>query len=552
MYREHFGLTMNPFGISPRLDFVYASCAFSESKAHLVYGLESNEAIVMITGAIGTGKTMTVQSFLAQLGERHMTALVTNTSVDAKELLKLILDDLDAPLPRDADKSDLLIALKQLIIDQGREGRRVIIIIDEAQNLSAGVLEEIRLLTNLGQGEQQPVQVILVGQPELENIVARPELAQLRQRIRVHYRLVPLTRKELGEYVDHRMVVAGGRPGTFTGGALDRVFSLSSGVPRVVNTLCNDALLAAFVAGRAKVEAQDVESTDGTPAPMIVKPEREFPAAAPVAPVVPVAPADPAPAPGMAVRREPAAKPAVADADADAANLDGRSRRGLLLVPVLVVVAVAVVLALTGQLDRFRGRPEAPVTQAAVQDPPAPPVVAADSAATALNDTAAAAHAAGAESLAGDATVDPAPVKSAEELLKPVATSVTTPARTEAPAGQAATVTPSLDAATTTVVPVAAPKAPEAQSAGAASGPWYIHVSSYPTSEQAASVAAKFVGAGHEANVREHLVNNATWYRVYLGPYGERKAAVKLAEEMRSNGTITYYQVQRLEPVTTP
>lgn len=551
MYREHFGLTMNPFGISPRLDFVYASCAFSESKAHLVYGLESNEAIVMITGAIGTGKTMTVQSFLAQLGERHMTALVTNTSVDAKELLKLILDDLDAPLPRDADKSDLLIALKQLIIDQGREGRRVIIIIDEAQNLSAGVLEEIRLLTNLGQGEQQPVQVILVGQPELENIVARPELAQLRQRIRVHYRLVPLTRKELGEYVDHRMVVAGGRPGTFTGGALDRVFSLSSGVPRVVNTLCNDALLAAFVAGRAKVEAQDVESTDGTPAPVIVKPEPEQPAAAKVAPA---APAEPTPVPGMAVRREAAARPE--GNDADAASLDGRSRRGLLLVPVLVVVAVAVVLALTGQLDRFRGRPEASATGAEVSDAPTPKADARDATVAAGQDTVPALKA-----VVGDTVVDGARgAVAAVEPVEPVVTkpvaepakAATNPTEVEPSTAQPATVTPSIDAATATVVPVASLKEQVAQAAGTGSGPWFIHVSSYTTSEQAASVAAKFVGAGHEARVREHLVNNATWYRVYLGPYGDRKAAVTLAEEMRSNGSITYYQVQRLESVTAP
>ncbi len=520
---------MNPFGISPRLDFVYASSAFSESKAHLVYGLESNEAIVMITGAIGTGKTMTVQSFLSQLGERHLTALVTNTSVDAKELLKLILDDLDAPLPRDADKSDLLIALKQLVIEQGREGRRVIIIIDEAQNLSAGVLEEIRLLTNLGQGEQQPVQVILVGQPELENIVARPELAQLRQRIRVHYRLVPLTRKELGEYIDHRMVVAGGRTGTFTGGALDRVFALSSGVPRVVNTLCNDALLAAFVAGRAKVETQDVESNDGMPAPVIVRPEPEIRAAAPDAP------AEPAPAPGMAVRREPAARPQ-AD-DADAANLDGRSRRGLMLVPVLVVVAVAVVLALTGQLERFRGRPEAPATQAVALDAPVPAVIASDSAVVARSDTVPTVQAAGGDSLNAVAVTVPAE---------------TTPAATEAPAEQAKSVTPSLDASTTSVVPVAAPKEPAVQVAGSASGPWFIHVSSYTTPEQAAGVASKFAGAGHETSVREHLVNKSMWYRVYLGPYGDRKAAVTLAEEMRSNGSITYYQVQRLEPVATP
>ena len=189
MYLEHFNLSVSPFGISPRLDFLYKSGAFEEGMAHLLYGLESREALVMITGAIGTGKTMAIQSFLSSLGDGYVSALVTNTTVDGRELLKLILDDLGAPIDRGADKSDLLIAFKQFMIDEGRQGRRIIIIIDEAQNLASGVLEEIRLLTNLGQGEDQPVQIILVGQPELAATVDRPDLAQLKQRIRVHCRL---------------------------------------------------------------------------------------------------------------------------------------------------------------------------------------------------------------------------------------------------------------------------------------------------------------------------------------------------------------------------
>src|SRR5512145_2572914 len=144
MYLEHFGLTVSPFGISPRLDFLYKSGAFEESMAHLVYGLDSSEAIVMITGAIGTGKTMAVQSFLSYLGDRYMSALVTNTCVDGRELLKLILDDLGAPFDAGADKSDLLIAFKKFLIEAGREGKRIVIVIDEAQNLARGVLEEIR------------------------------------------------------------------------------------------------------------------------------------------------------------------------------------------------------------------------------------------------------------------------------------------------------------------------------------------------------------------------------------------------------------------------
>ncbi len=532
MYREHFGLTIAPFGISPRLDFIYASSAFSESKAHLVYGLESNEAIVMITGAIGTGKTMTVQSFLSQLGERHMTALVTNTSVDAKELLKLILDDLDAPLSREADKSDLLIALKQMIIEQGREGRRVIIIIDEAQNLAPGVLEEIRLLTNLGQGDQQPVQVILVGQPELEHIVARPELAQLRQRIRVHYRLVPLTRQELGEYVDHRMVVAGGRAGTFTAGALDRVFALSSGVPRVVNTLCNDALLAAFVAGHAKVEAQDVEATDGAPTPVILKPETQPAVAAAEASV---APSEGAATPRMAVKRE--AKAVIDGAPDRRPDGEGRSRRGWLLVPLLLVAAAVAVLASTGRFDSLLGRHAPSANTPEVADPAPAKLAVKDSLAVAASDSNAAAAPAKADSTA------------AAGATPTVANEAVGPTQPESAAPSSA-VTPSMDADKTAVPTAAAVVSPA--TVPDSTGPWFIHVSSYKTQDEAAKVAARFTGAGHEAMVREQMVNNSTWFRVYLGPYGERKAAVKLAEEMRGNGTITYYQVQRLEAVAAP
>ncbi len=301
MFLPEFGLAMQPFGISPRLEFLYKSGAFEESIAHLVYGLDNSEAIVMITGAIGTGKTMAIQSFLSYLGDRYVSALVTNTSVDSKELLKLVLEDLGHQAAPGSDKSDLLIAFKNLLVATGREGKRIVIVIDEAQNLSREVLEEVRLLTNLGQGDEQPVQIILVGQPELETAVQRPDLAQLKQRIRVHYKLAPLSRTELQQYVDHRMTVAGGEAGVFTSGALDRVYSLSGGVPRVVNTLCGEALLSAYVAGRRKVEAVDLVDQADKADPVM---PRADVAPAPVAKPVPEIPRR-----EMAVRRESKPEP---------------------------------------------------------------------------------------------------------------------------------------------------------------------------------------------------------------------------------------------------
>ncbi|PJA76390.1 hypothetical protein CO151_02705 [bacterium CG_4_9_14_3_um_filter_65_15] len=263
MYLDHFGLAVNPFGLSPKLEFLYKSEAFEESMAHLIYGVDNSEAIVMITGAIGTGKTMALQSFMANLNQGFQWALVTNTQVTPAELLKLILEDLGVEFPFGCDKSDLLILFKEFLVKTSRNGRRVIIIIDEAQNMTREVLEEVRLLTNLGQGDIQPVQVILVGQPELEPVVNRPDLAQLRQRIRVHYRLDPLSRKEVEEYLNHRMAVAGCKDHVFTSGAIDRLANYSGGVPRLVNSLAGQALLSAFVAGRKQVTARDVEPPEG-------------------------------------------------------------------------------------------------------------------------------------------------------------------------------------------------------------------------------------------------------------------------------------------------
>ncbi|MDP2324053.1 MAG: AAA family ATPase, partial [Gammaproteobacteria bacterium] len=372
MYLEHFGLTLSPFGISPRLDFLYRSGAFEESMAHLVFGLDNSEAIVMISGDIGTGKTMAIQSFLSHLGDRYLSALITNTCVDGRELLKLILDDLGVPVEARADKSDLLIAFKKFLIAEGKEGRRFVIVVDEAQNLSREVLEEIRQLTNLGQGEEQPVQIILVGQPELEVNIARPDLAQLKQRIRVHYKLAPLTRRELEEYVDHRIEVAGGRPGTFSARALDRIYQMSGGVPRVVNTLGIEALLSAFVAGRNKVEATDLDDQTSAGAELSSPAAPTSAAAVPASKPVTEARVLPVPEPerevpsarsgssarsDMAVRREVAtASPRRANGTASVRATKRVVRGRNLAIAATVIAGVVVVLAATGRLDSVRWR----------------------------------------------------------------------------------------------------------------------------------------------------------------------------------------------------
>lgn len=569
MFLREFGLAVHPFGLSPRLDFLYKSGAFEESIAHLVYGLENNEAFVMITGAIGTGKTMAIQSFLLHLGDRYMTALVTNTSVDPKELLKLVLEDLGVPLEPGADKSDLLIAFKKFLVAAGRDGKRIVVVIDEAQNLSREALEEIRLLTNLGQGDEQPVQIVLAGQPELEEVLQRADLAQLRQRIRVHYKLAPLSRRELEEYVDHRMTVAGGSAGAFSGRALDRVYELSHGIPRVVNTLCGDGLLAAYVAGRQKVEAEDIGETAAGPAPAAFERSSTYreplrgrsadghptPTAEPKPTAIRPEPQDvrpvaSQPAPEMARRQKPRAK-----GGAVAAN----SRRRPSAVRVLGVVAAIVALvvagfAATGKLTVLRGIGEdlhlpgltARAAKPVVDRPepsrpePTPDPVAAD-----VRDTEAPGDSTGASATSAGPTGEPATI-AAKDVAPATVDSVANSTSTLAERRQNhAPVRASTDPAP------AANRAPTSEEApsddhATSGGPVYLHVSSFRTPDHAHGLAKQYTEAGLSTAVRQQVVRDVTWYRVYIGPFGSHAEAVARANALRDTGAITYYKVMPL------
>jgi type II secretory pathway predicted ATPase ExeA/cell division protein FtsN len=522
MYLEHFGLTSRPFGISPRLDFLYKSSAFEESVAHLIYGLNNSEAIVMITGAIGTGKTMAIQSFLSHLGERYVSALITNTSVDSKELLKLILDDLGSPVAAGADKSDLLIAFKSFVMAASRQGQRVVVVIDEAQNLDREVLEEIRQLTNLGQGQDQPVQIILVGQPELEMSMERPDLAQLKQRIRVHYKLAPLSRQELQEYVDHRMTVAGGAAKVFSSSALDRIFELSVGVPRVINTLCNDALLSAYVAGRHRVEAKDLD-------------EQGEPDSAPES-----KPAAEVPRKEMVVRREsrintvgPAAP---ATPHVDSPMVRGRSGRvmGLLLATVIGAALVAALVA-TGQLKPLWSR----LPFAGASGPVNDGQEAAADIQPVANETMSVVV--GAAAVVDSIKPTLADSGAAMPLISGVETvPVATP---EARSAVAATPEPDREA----MEPATSVVEGNAGLAAAIEGEYFIHVSSFRTVDQAGAAARQFTDSGLIAVVHQQMVRDSLWFRVYLGPYASHEEAVRLANRLRGEGSISYYKVTRLD-----
>jgi type II secretory pathway predicted ATPase ExeA/cell division septation protein DedD len=265
MYFQHFGLRSDPFPLTPRLHLLFQSRSHEETMAHLVYGIEQEESILLITGGIGTGKTLALQNLISQLSGVLEPVLINVTQFSWPELVRYILHEMDgAPDPRHS-LADLLHQLKGTLQERARAGRRVLLIIDEAQHLDVEALEGLRLLLNIGTSDRPALQLILTGQLALEDTIARRDLAQLGQRIRVRYRLEPLSRREVEEYIDHRIQVVGGRAGLFDERALDRIWSLSGGIPRVVNILASRALLAAYVARQDRVQPHHVREEDLPP-----------------------------------------------------------------------------------------------------------------------------------------------------------------------------------------------------------------------------------------------------------------------------------------------
>ncbi|MDY0111045.1 MAG: AAA family ATPase [Candidatus Krumholzibacteria bacterium] len=293
MYQAHFGLHSDPFAMGPNLRFLFRSHAHAETMAHLGYGLEQGEDFVLIVGAIGMGKTLALNSLQGKVSKLFRQVLVNVTNVSYPEFLKLMLHDLGQTWPAGADAADLVCLLKDQALAVHAEGRKILLIVDEAQNLDAKTLEGVRLLTNLGQPDKQLFQIVLAGQLSLETLINRPELAQLRQRIRIHYHLEPLTEAETSEYIAHRLAVAGRHEPLFTQTAIAKIHGLSSGVPRLVNHLASHALLAAFVEKSRRVDARHVAAEDlpEAPPPVLDAPELATPmAAAMTRPAVPASP----------------------------------------------------------------------------------------------------------------------------------------------------------------------------------------------------------------------------------------------------------------------
>jgi general secretion pathway protein A len=255
MYLKFFGLNEKPFAITPDPRYLYLSERHAEALAHLLYGINEAGGFVQLTGEVGTGKTTIVRSLLAQTPKNAEIALILNPRMTPPEFLLTICEELGIGVPDAAQQSlkDLVDILSQYLLRAHAAGQRVVLVVDEAQNLSPEVLEQVRLLTNLETNTQKLLQIILIGQPELRELLSRNELRQLAQRITGRYHLSPLSRAETTAYVRHRLRVAGSTSDIFSQHALNEVYRLSQGVPRVINVICDRALLGAYSLDRHRV-----------------------------------------------------------------------------------------------------------------------------------------------------------------------------------------------------------------------------------------------------------------------------------------------------------
>lgn len=248
MYQSFYGFKEMPFNITPDPKFLYLSPTHQEALQHLKYGVVEKKGFIVLVGEVGCGKTTLCRRFLNELDPGHFdTALILNPRVTETQMLKAILTELgETKLAR--SQVDLVAQINRVLLERIERGRDIVLIIDEAQNLSFEVLEQVRLLSNLETDKQKLLQIVLMGQPELKEVLAQEELRQLRQRILVHYELNPLTLHDMQHYIQHRLTLAGsiGRP-IFTAWALKAIHRASKGIPRVVNNLCDKAMLSAYI-----------------------------------------------------------------------------------------------------------------------------------------------------------------------------------------------------------------------------------------------------------------------------------------------------------------
>ena len=247
MYTEFFGLSAKPFELLPNPEFLYLSKGHRKALSYLQYGVQEHAGFTLLTGEVGSGKTTLVRDIINKISADVTLSMIFNTRVDGAQLIAMINKDFGLKT-EGKDKVHLITELNDFLLEECSSNRQPIIIIDEAQNLLAEGLEEIRLLSNLEADNFKMVQIILVGQPELKQMIAQPSLLQLRQRINISCHLSPLNREEAEEYIYHRLATVGNRDCVkFLDGVFDTIFRFSGGVPRLINLICDFLLLSAFV-----------------------------------------------------------------------------------------------------------------------------------------------------------------------------------------------------------------------------------------------------------------------------------------------------------------
>ena len=272
MYEAFFGFREKPFNLTPDPKFLYLSAKHNEAFAHLEFGVEQRGGFMAVTGEVGTGKTTLCRYFLERLDGDTLSAFILYPALGTTELLRSINKDLGIPTEGESDK-ELIDGLHEFLLESRRAGKNIVLLIDEAQNLSRDVLEQVRLISNLETDTEKLIQIVLVGQPELNDMLAQTDLRQLAQRVTARYQLTPLTRQDLTQYIRHRLAVAGGIAKVdFTAGALRAIHRYSKGIPRLINLACDRALLAGFVLEKNEITAsivrravKELEVTDPRP-----------------------------------------------------------------------------------------------------------------------------------------------------------------------------------------------------------------------------------------------------------------------------------------------
>jgi general secretion pathway protein A len=263
MYCRYYGLKEPPFNVTSDPAFFFSSKKHNEALAHLLYGVNMRKGIIVLTGEIGTGKTTICRFFLNQLGKNVKTAFILNPAFSEIQLLESILNDFGIS-PPDKTKLGMVLALNNFLLRESAAGNNLVLIIDEAQNLKPNLLEQVRLLSNLETEKDKLLQVILVGQPELNTRLNLYDLRQLRQRVMVRYHISPLDKDEIKDYIDYRLKIAQlSRPAyeriEFSDSAIDLISQFSGGTPRLINMLCDRSLLAGFVSETHKIDAEIIK-----------------------------------------------------------------------------------------------------------------------------------------------------------------------------------------------------------------------------------------------------------------------------------------------------